>query len=81
MYNTAALYALQNAGKCMQESLKFQNFPGKHAPNPPCTEAASGILKYYRPAIRNYPLVPKHNETPGIYHKLNKKAHWQSQYI
>ena len=51
--------ALQSAGKCIYESLKFKIFWGSMPPNPPSREAASGLSKCYPPGIRNYLLVPR----------------------
>ena len=54
----------ENAGKCICESLEFQNFLGGMLPDPPKVEGPLGLRKIYPSVILNYPLVQKFIETP-----------------
>ena len=35
MYNKCSMKVTQNVGNAITESSDFQNFPGKHTPEPP----------------------------------------------
>jgi len=55
-----------NTGKCIWESLEFQNLPGEHVPRPPSWEGLLGLSRNYPPVFLNYPPVSKIIETPAV---------------
>ena len=55
----------QNAGKCTNERIEFQNFPGGHAPGPPLEGKVHWAFHWCPTVFIFYPLVPKLIETPA----------------